>query len=187
MHPILLTWFDGLYADEDHLIADGLWGISTYLGRQGVDWEYADNAKNTYRMLSGDNNTDLVAGFSDGLFLVWPKVIASDEATYSQYKLQSANKKIFDTVDVRDSFDAKNLTFTDEESDIVSAYLVDIKSFDELAFVKFVTNEPGYDIDNDDDWNAYIKQLNDMHLEDVTNAYQAAYDRYLEDMAALAK
>ncbi len=181
---IVITWLDGLYADEEHPLADGLWGISAWLGQQGVDWEYADEAKTTYRMLGdGDSQT----GFSSGLSIVWQKVIAPDEGTYTQYQYQTANKKTFDTVQVDVAFNVNNLTLTDEESEIVSTYLADINSTASGANVKFVTGESGYDIDNDDDWNAYVKQITDMHLNEVLGAYQAAYSRYLEEAAALSK
>ena len=86
-----------------------------------------------------------------------------------------------------EAFNVNNLTLTDEESDIVSTYLADINSFAGGSNVKFVTGESGYDIDNDDDWNAYVKQITDMHLNEVLGAYQAAYSRYLEEAAALSK
>ena len=45
------------------------------------------------------------------------------------------------------------------------------------AFVKFITGE-GKDIDNDADWNAYVKQVTDLGLDDLTKVYQTAYDRF---------
>ena len=72
-------------------------------------------------------------------------------------------------------------------SEYISTYLADINSFAGGSNVKFVTGESGYDIDNDDDWNAYVKQITDMHLNEVLGAYQAAYSRYLEEAAALSK
>ena len=69
------------------------------------------------------------------------------------------------------------LAFTQEETDQISMLSTDMSTVIDEAFVKFITGE-GRDIDNDEDWNAYVKQVTDLGLDDLTKVYQAAYDRF---------
>ena len=181
---IAMQWLDGLYADEDHPLTEGLWGISMWIGKEGTDWTWGDDKHETYKMLIDD---EAIAGFWTGFNIVWPKVVVADDASFAQSKFQSANKEILANIEHDVAVEASKLTLTDEESEVVSTYAADINAAIGAAGPKFLTGEAGYDIDNDADWNAFVKSIQDMHTDDVIKAYQSALDRYNDSKAALNK
>ncbi len=181
---IAMQWLDGLYADEDHPLAEGLWGISMWIGKEGTDWVWGDDKHETYKMLIDD---EAIAGFWTGFNIVWPKVVVADDASFAQSKFQSTNKEILENIEHDVAVNVGKLTLTDDESEVISTYAADIQTAISTATTKFLTGEAGYDIDSDADWNAFVKSIQDMHTDDVIKAYQSALDRYNDSKAALNK
>lgn len=69
------------------------------------------------------------------------------------------------------------LKFTAEEYEELSFIKTDIDSYVETTRAKWIT-EGGID----EDWDAYVAQLNNMGLETMNSIYLGAYDRYLASL-----
>ena len=66
-----------------------------------------------------------------------------------------------------------NVMFTVEENEELSTLTTDIDKYVETTRAKWVT-EGGID----EEWDAYIEQLNTMGLEQLVQIYTDAYERY---------
>jgi putative aldouronate transport system substrate-binding protein len=67
-----------------------------------------------------------------------------------------------------------------DEANAYSEKWSDISTYASTEVFKFVMGEYNFD----EDWDAFIAQLEDMGLEDCIDLYQEAYDRYEEAYAA---
>ena len=68
---------------------------------------------------------------------------------------------------------------TSKESDTVNLYMPDIQSTVDESSVAFITGEK----DIDKEFDAYISELEELHLDEVTEVKQAQYDRYLKALS----
>lgn len=68
-----------------------------------------------------------------------------------------------------------SLKFKAEESEVIAQYKADIDTYVKDKISQWAT---GVEELNDDTWNAYIKQLQDMNVDKLTEAYQAAVNRW---------
>ena len=68
-----------------------------------------------------------------------------------------------------------SLKFLPEESEVIAQYQADIDTYVKDKLSQWVTG--GEEL-NDDTWNAYIKQLEAMEVDQLTDAYQAAANRW---------
>ena len=68
-----------------------------------------------------------------------------------------------------------SLKFKAEESEVIAQYKADIDTYVKDKISQWAT---GAEELNDDTWNAYIKQLQDMNVDKLTEAYQAAVNRW---------
>ena len=46
----LVKWVDSLYAKRENEIAEGIWAITPWLGKEGTDWEYTDEEQGFYQI-----------------------------------------------------------------------------------------------------------------------------------------
>jgi putative aldouronate transport system substrate-binding protein len=67
------------------------------------------------------------------------------------------------------------ITLTEEESNKNSTIMADDDTYMQEMASKFVTGEASIE----SEWDAYIKQLKEMGIEDAISIQQAAYDRYM--------
>lgn len=73
------------------------------------------------------------------------------------------------------TLDASVLALKTEEADTINRVSGDIVTYLEESNVKFITGV----LNTDSDFDAFIETLKDMGIQDMIDAYQAAYDRYL--------
>lgn len=66
-------------------------------------------------------------------------------------------------------------SFTAEEADIIAEYKTDIETYRDEMRQKFMTGV----LDIEAEYDAYVEQLNALGLAELTEVYQAAYDRYV--------
>lgn len=65
------------------------------------------------------------------------------------------------------------VSLTNEESEIVAKYGTEIDTYmDEMA-VKFILGTESFD-----NWDEYVATMEDLHYQDIVDAYQAAVERY---------
>ena len=142
----------------------------TNKGEEGVDFEWTD--KDRFQTKSLDNGNSWYVLNNSWARDEWASIILPTD--YNAEIKQEFDDKL--TKYKKNTFQ-NYLAFTQEETDQISMLSTDMATVIDEAFVKFITGE-GKDIDSDADWNAYVKQVTDLGLDDLTKVYQAAYDRF---------
>ncbi|MBQ9307906.1 MAG: extracellular solute-binding protein [Clostridia bacterium] len=167
----LLTWADQFYTDEASL--------QTYYGSIG-DGKIAKNDDGTYEVLLPAEDSGINLDTSCWTFSFrdhGPKYM--NEEFESKVILPTTEgdgiKLADDAVNaayVRDTFPV--VAYTAEELDELAFLSPDITSYANQQYAHWVT-EGGVD----EEWDAYIAQLNQMGLEDLVNIHLGAYARYI--------
>lgn len=93
----------------------------------------------------------------DGTYGVWEAKLAESSNMYDPYKVTDYVPSFF---------------MSEEGSQVIAEYKAVIDSIVEKNFAAFVTGTK--DIEND--WNAYLEELNNAGLAEYLDAYQAEYD-----------
>ena len=75
------------------------------------------------------------------------------------------------------SYTYPNVVFTAEENEIINDVYADIKNFTSEKTALWLKNGNIMD-----EWDAYVKQLDAMGLNDLLKVWQDAYDRYQSAM-----
>ena len=70
----------------------------------------------------------------------------------------------------------QTLSLNTEESQVVAQYATDLATYISEVIPKFVAGEKPLT-----DWDAFMDDVNSMHVDELTEVYQAAFDRYFED------
>ena len=68
----------------------------------------------------------------------------------------------------------QTMTLNKDEKEVYSEYFADIKSYTEEMTVKFIMN-----LEPMDQYDQFIAQLKGLNIDEVLEAYQSAYDRYM--------
>ena len=146
---------DYLYSEECS------WVMS--FGVEGEGFEWIDKENYQVKNLAEGNSYYLFANF-------WKRPEWAQSGTDEVYR------KDFQTRVEKSKPAFQNyLTFTTEENDVNAALMTDISSVIDEHFVQFITGS----IDlNDETWNAYVSLVESIGVEELTEVYQAAYDRY---------
>ena len=69
----------------------------------------------------------------------------------------------------------QSLSLTTEEGQTVAQYAPDLATYISEVIPKFVTGEKPLD-----DWDAFMKDVSGMHVDELVEVYQAAFDRYFD-------
>ena len=144
----------------------------------------------TYTMENGQpvftdlmlNNPSLPASFTP-LAYISPgfPVLKSYDMTLSSYDYpaQKACYDIFasnmDKSLPNTGYPQDYVTYSTEESEVISQYKADLDTYVTECLAKFITG----DLDVDKDYDAFAATLVDMGADDVKEVYQAAYERFL--------
>lgn len=67
------------------------------------------------------------------------------------------------------------LSRTAEEDERIEAYVTNVGSRRNKAMTEFITGV--MNINSDADWNAYLKEMEDLGIQNILDVYQTAYDR----------
>ena len=175
----MVKWFDAWYAPtSDPLNAEGtLYGITPWLGEIGVD-HALDDATGIYTELEHDGiemgkflasesfQTALYTGYEGGMF------------PYSSAPVNGVGVKGQGTINnlwpyAETPFDLTTLVLTQDETDTYNDAWTDINAYITESTAKFITGEE----DIATGWENFVKDLEQMGLQDVIDVYQAAYDR----------
>ena len=111
-----------------------------------------------YGYLEGLSEEELMTEESVRDYNIWPAIIVA---------FQDSDLKVVNGY--------PPIVYTDVESTAREASATDIKNYCKAASAQFITGEE--DINSDDAWNAYVKQIEDMGLETLLKIEQMAYDR----------
>lgn len=176
----LCRMFDIMYATEEVVPGTGLQGESFTYGLKGIDWDYDEGNDKTYTL-------NAPASY-DGAFttyqyeeLIWDNGGLQDAlggyVTSTVGNSQARQKGFVNNVIPYQSkvyFPASMLKFTEDEQYVLDNKLTDIQTYYKEMEGKFITGV----VDIDSGWDTYCQTLDQMGVQDVLNAYQAAYDRW---------
>jgi len=175
----ILAFVDAVYATEDNPVDDdgGLWGLSFWLGKCGLDWEWLEG-RTGYRLLTREGyekRTD----YTSGAMLGWapyigdvPSVQMNADGT-PHLKASRVVKTLYPHR-VEGFTRVGWLKLTEDEYDTYLDVWSDINTYVTQMHAAFVTGQK----DIDAEWDSFQKELMDMGLQDVIDVYQAALDRY---------
>ena len=176
---VLVQALDIMYAREEVVEGSGLHGQSFMYGLEGVDYIKHDNG--TYDFVTPEGYDS----FTDYQYnaLIWENAgLAVDLADYitstpgnAQARQQGFRDNIFPyACDAEDVFPSKFLKFTSDEQDVVTTKYTDISKYVTEMRDKFIQGV----VDIETGWDDYCAAIDTMHIDEVLEAYQAAYDRW---------
>ncbi len=152
------------YPEVCFLLGDYIYSeeASWYLvyGEEGVDFTWKD--KDHYQV-------DYIGDSGNKLFV--------NNWTRTEWKQQKEDEKLRKNDEIAAKYCKtafqNYLVFTQEENDIISEIATDLSSVCDEAFVQFITN--GID---DASWQEYVDLVKSLRADELTEIYQAAYDRF---------
>ena len=171
---LLLKWVDQMY--------DPINSMQAIYGPIGVYWDEEPDENGCYSM------RELEPGETEGELkskseLLGPtEQLTEDYGTYyyledrAQQRLDDLNSFWFNYVDSTEYY--PTVTFTEEEINTINDRLSDIKALTEERTAHWLT-----DGGIEEEWDQYLTDLENMGLNEVVSAWQAAYDRYQEALA----
>lgn len=172
-----LAYMDACFAPEDDpLNEEGtLWGISWWLGELNVHWKYLDENSYVQFEPKGDENDFLAEeGYSSAPGIGFFDKIRFNETTGKADYLSVDTKEKLLPYGVELIY-AEDLILTEEEREVYNDTWPDIKTYLNQMNAAFVTGEA----DVDTEFEAFVKNLEQMGLQDIIDVYQVALDRYL--------
>ena len=157
---ICMLLMDFMYTDEASVISH--WGM------EGVDFKVTSEEPWTIEKISDD--IPLKQGPTTHPM---PKWIREDRVQQAATALGRTRDEL---VAEYGKFGWQNyVKLTTEEADEVSVISADLGLYCDDYFVGFITGS--YDIEKD--WDAYVKTCESMKLKEITEVYQAAYNRFM--------
>ncbi len=160
---ICMMLLDYLFSEEGSMVAN--------FGLEGVDYKVVDKENFVLESLGADEGYTTVGKYKTGFFTpCWirdewaqPPVnelnAQRDEAQSAYYKVGWQNY----------------VKPNEEEAEIINLYMADLGLYMDDYFTGFITGK--YDIDTD--WAAYCAQCIKMGEQELEEAYQGAYDRWI--------
>lgn len=175
---------DIFYATEEVAEGTGLHGqVSTY-GPEGITWEFTNEEKTEWEYIlpEGYDQTGTVYQTSEvilsnnfGAHIALAKAFNGAMSNGRARQMGFVENLIPYQGDVQ--FPAGNMSFNEDEMNVISLYQTEIYSYvDEWNawFIAGIKNP-----NSDADWDEYIKGFEKMGLQELIEAYQTAYTRYL--------
>ena len=155
-------------------------GINTMnYGPEGVTWNWSSDGRHRlftnalYEDQVYNENAGSAVMFYTG-YLAWTSVTDPYLGMYySQTTKGIEANEIYATDNDSDYYlNSALLSLTTEESDAVNSKLADMSTYIAENLVKFLIGDKPMT-----EWDGFIETLDQMGLEDILEAYQAAYDR----------
>lgn len=176
---VLVQAIDIMYATEEVVEGSGLHGMSFCYGIDGVD--YIKSEDGTYEFVWPEE----YASFTDYQYkgLIWENAgRATDLAGYitstpgnAQARQIGFRDNIFPyACDASKVYPSNFLKFTIEEQDVLTNRYADIQSYVKEMRDKFIQGV----VDFETGWTDYCATIEKMHIDEVLEIHQAAYDRW---------
>ncbi|MDN6161538.1 MAG: extracellular solute-binding protein [Atopostipes sp.] len=175
-HPeASMRWIDYLYSEEGYQFFDQ--------GPEGYYWEWRDEDEGIKQLTEeaedpeegGENYRGKVVPTygleSPGIVVELPPFNEDEDQSFSEFIKEETEEKITPYGEV--AFPPVYLT--EEEIEEVKNISGDLESYIEEEEAKFITGQ--LDPENDEDWNNYVSQVEDMDVERYEEIYQDALDR----------
>lgn len=171
---LLLKWVDQLY--------DPLMSMQAIYGPIGEYWTEEPDENGCYSMRELKEGETAGELKSKNELLGPTRQLSEDYGTYyymedrAQERLDDLNDFWFQYVESTEYY--PTVVYTEEEIETINDRLSDIKSMTEEKAAHWLR-----DGGIEEEWDQYLKDLDNMGLQDVVSAWQAAYDRYQEALA----
>ncbi|EPY11622.1 extracellular solute-binding protein [Paenibacillus alvei] len=166
-----IRWIDHFYGDEGaKMFFMGFEGVTYQMNDKG-EYEYLDAIKNNKDGLNLDQAISQYLTWPGGYYpgIVKQKFFKGAEGYPSSVKnAQDAEPFSVKMEDVWPSFN-----FTPEEQEELTTIQTDIQTYIDEMRDKFASGAAGFD-----QWDAYVKQLEQMNMKRYLEIYEAAYERY---------
>ena len=165
---LVLSLFNYMFSEKGSMLAS--------YGVENETFVYDDVGKPTLTdLIMKDENI----GANQAVELHLTTVASLIDATRTASAVTQYQKDCCDlwTSNMDDAYtlDASVLALKTEEADTINRVSGDIVTYLEESNVKFITGA----LNTASDFDAFIETLKDMGIQDMIDAYQAAYDRYL--------
>lgn len=168
--PYIMGWMDYWYTEEGAMA--GSYGVL------GLDYQVNDDGSISYL----ENITENEYGYPPMLYSRARCFSgASFGLMYQDRTVPFYTEKQTAAIDTwtsrTDDLEAvpDSLGLNSEESDIVAQYATDLATYISMEVPKFVTGDRSFD-----DWDAFVEECEGMNVAELLEAYQNAYDRYME-------
>ncbi len=176
----LCKLFDILYATEEVAPGTGLYGEAGCYGPEGMMWKFADDEHNYYEFTLPEGYEGSTTNYqydemiytNSGRATALAHAVTSTPGNAQSRQLGFVNNLIPYHEDT--PFPTKFLKFTEDEQFVLDNNYVEIKSKVEEMRSQFITGVA----DIEQQWDAYVNELNAMGLDEVLKVYQASFDRW---------
>jgi putative aldouronate transport system substrate-binding protein len=178
---VMVRWADWFYT------LDG--SISGHRGREGVAWRRAEEGELSYTGEQGyyqmieatqygqmqNVNWQHTGLGHNSVFVRESMVSAQEDPTIGQeYRLWKWTGELYEPYQIPPEDTLPDLFFTAEQAREIADLRTTIQDFVTSSVARFVTG--AQDIDNDAEWQAYVRELEQMGVERYVEIYQTAYD-----------
>ena len=171
---LLLKWVDQMY--------DPINSMQAIYGPIGVYWDEEPDENGCYSMRELKEGETAGELKSKSELLGPTEQLTEDYGTYyyledrAQERLNDLESFWFDYVDSMEYY--PSVTYTADEIEVINDKLSDIKALTEEKVAHWLR-----DGGIEEEWDQYLQDLDNMGLQEVVGAWQAAYDRYQEALA----
>ena len=171
---LLLKWVDQMY--------DPINSMQAIYGPIGVYWDEEPDENGCYSMRELKEGETAGELKSKSELLGPTEQLTEDYGTYyyledrAQERLNDLETFWFNYVDSTEYY--PSVTYTADEIEVINDKLSDIKALTEEK-VSHWLRDGGIE----EEWDQYLQDLDNMGLQEVVGAWQAAYDRYQEALA----
>lgn len=176
---VLVQAIDIMYATEEVVEGSGLHGMSFCYGIDGVDYVKSDDG--TYELVCPEG----WGSFTDYQYgeLIWENAGRSTDLkgyiTSTPGNAQARQIGFRDNIypyecDASKVYPTSFLKFTSEEQDIITNRYTDISAYVKEMRDKFIQGV----VDFEKGWDEYCATIEKMHIDEVLEVHQAAYDRW---------
>jgi putative aldouronate transport system substrate-binding protein len=158
---------DYFYSDEGALLAN--------YGIEGVTFDYNADGKPVLKDLIAKNPDGLSMTAAQGVFLVHSGamvfMLGREEDTLNKESLEY--KTLWNVTFPRQL--PNSLTFTDAESQELSAIMSDLTTFVQETACQYIMGTKSFS-----EYDAFVEQVRSMNIDRAIEIYQTSYDRYLK-------
>ena len=171
---LLLKWVDQMY--------DPINSMQAIYGPIGVYWDEEPDENGCYSMRELKEGETAGELKSKSELLGPTEQLTEDYGTYyyledrAQERLNDLETFWFNYVDSTEYY--PSVTYTADEIEVINDKLSDIKALTEEKVAHWLR-----DGGIEEEWDQYLQDLDNMGLQEVVGAWQAAYDRYQEALA----
>lgn len=165
--PLLIQWLDFRYSKEGATLAN--------YGTEGYTFEYGADGNPEFTEVITNNDQGMTCSLAMNVFTLW-----RCECLYDAYRMNSTftdDQKAAPDIWAERS-DAQctlpKVTLTASEGETAASIYSDVYTYAAEHITKFISGD-----EDMSQYDAFVQQLSTMRIDELTEIYQAAYDRYV--------